>query len=516
MQVFTRSVKWTMGAMLLLFAIAAQAKTATFTILTFNDVYTIVPDESGRGGFAEMQTLLNQERAKSVHHITTVNGDFLSPSILSFFDKGAHRIELFNMLGVDVVALGNHEFDFGPDEVLKRIKESEFPWLAANAIGLDGNPFTGNDQAMIIDVEGIKVGLFGLITVETPELSSTEKKVCFSPLVYTAERTIQELKDQGAEVIVALTHLLMAEDRQLAEEVPAIDVILGGHDHDPITWYNDKTFIHKSGQNAYYLARIDLILEKKEGVAKVGVFPSWSVILNKDIPRDALVGARVDKLQEVFYSITSEPIGVMGMQCDSLYSNVRSKETKIGNLVADSLLYASEADLCIISGGIIRGNKFYEPGMVLTLRDLLTEFPFGNLNVVVEVPGSAILAALENGVSQVEGKAGRFPQVSGMEFVYDLDQLPGSRIYDVKVRGEALDLKKMYKVATVDYMFNGGDGYSMFKSGKVFLSPLKAITLVSTLVDYIKQAPSIESHLEGRIIVRESAKKLDDIAELMN
>ena len=123
-----------------LFSVITYAQTATLTILSFNDVYEIIPDQNGRGGFAHMQTLLNRERASAAHHITTVNGDFLSPCLLSIFDKGAHRIELFNMLGIDVVALGNHEFDFGPDEVRKRIAESNFPWLAANAIGLDGNP----------------------------------------------------------------------------------------------------------------------------------------------------------------------------------------------------------------------------------------------------------------------------------------------------------------------------------------------------------------------------------------
>jgi 2',3'-cyclic-nucleotide 2'-phosphodiesterase (5'-nucleotidase family) len=488
---------------------AVYAKTATFTILSFNDVYEIVADPRGRGGFAEMMTMLEEERKKSSYSITTVNGDFLSPCILSVFDKGAHRIELFNQMGIDVVSLGNHEFDFGPGEVLKRIQESHFPWLAANAIGLDGNPFTGPQQTLIFDVDGIKVGMFGLITVETPELSSTEKKVCFSPLVYTANRMIQELKEQGAEVIIALTHLLIAEDLQLAAEVPAIHVILGGHDHDPITWYDDHTFVHKSGQNADYLLRLDLILEKDDKTGRVDVFPSWNVILNKGKERHPAVAATVDRLQDHLRSITEEPIGTMGMYCNSLYTNVRSKESEMGNLMADALRAACHTDVAILTGGTIRGGRFYEPGQSISLKDLLIELPFANFNVVVEVSGAAILAALENGVSQVAGKAGRFPQVSGMQFTYDISQSSGNRIREVSIQGEPLDLFKTYRVATINYMFNGGDGYTMFKEGKVLLSPLKQISLVDTIADYIKTMTVVECPIEGRIRVVGDDKNLD-------
>ncbi len=487
-----------------------QAEMSVLTILTFNDVYEIVPDSLGRGGFAEMQTLLNQERARSKHHITTVNGDFLSPCILSTLDKGVHRIDLFNRMGVELVVLGNHEFDFGPEEVKKRIEESQFPWLTANAIGLDGKPFTGEKQTLILDVDGIKVGFFGLVTVETPNLSATGKQVCFSPLVYTSKEMIAELKSQGADVIIALTHLHTKEDRWLAEEVPEISVILGGHDHDPETYYNDKTFIHKSGQNAYYLARIDLIMERNEETKEVSVLPSWNVILNKNFPRDPEIAVVVDELQSTLEKITGEPIGVMGMDCDTLYSNVRTKESKFANLVVDALKESCGADVGFISGGLIRGNKFYQPGMVLTLRSFLTELPFQNIAVMVEITGSAILEALENGVSKAEKKAGRFPQVSGMQFSYDINQPAGKRVQEVFIGKESLDLKKLYKVATVDYVLNGGDGYEMFKSGKMLLSPLREISLVDIVVSHVQKMPSIVSYLGDRILVKEFTRRLDD------
>lgn len=487
-----------------------QAQTSVLTILTFNDVYEIVPDSLGRGGFAEMQTLLNQERATSKYNITTVNGDFLSPCILSTFDKGAHRIDLFNKMGVDAVVLGNHEFDFGPEEVKKRIQESHFPWLTANAIGLDGKPFTGDQQTIILDVDGIKVGFFGLLTVETPNLSDTRKQVCFSPLVYTAKEMIADLKKQGVDVIVALTHLHTKEDRWLAEELPEISVILGGHDHDPETYYSNKTFIHKSGMNAYYLTRLDLMLEKNENSGKVTVLPSWNVILNKNFPRDPELAFVVDELQSTLEKLAGDPIGVMGMDCDTFSGTVRGGESQFANLVVDALCKYCEADVGFISGGLIRGNKYYKQGNLLTLKSFLTELPFQNIIAMVEMTGSSILEALENGVSKAENKAGRFPQVSGMQFYYDVNQPVGKRIQEVLIGNEALDPNKLYKVATVDYMLNGGDEYGMFKSGKILLSPLKEIVLVDVVVAYVQSMPSIQSSLEGRILVKKLDRKLDD------
>jgi len=513
-QVKLKAVVLTAMLLNVCFTTLACAKSVTFTILSFNDVYEIAPDHDGRGGFASMQTLLTQERATSTHHVTTVNGDFLSPSILSIFDKGAHRIDLFNLLGIDMVVAGNHEFDFGPDEVTKRISESKFPWLTANAFGVDGRYFTGEQQTMIVDVDGIKIGFFGLITVETPELSSTEKKVCFSPLAFTARRMIQELKAQGADVIVALTHLLFAEDQQLAKEVPEIDVILGGHDHDPITWYDEKTFIHKSGQNAYYLARIDLTIEKEEGASKVRVFPSWKLLINKGLEEDSAVAKVVTEYQSMLNRLTSETLAVTNVEINTSYTVVRTEESVMGNLVADAIRLACDADVAIISGGIIRGNKKYKPGTTISMRDLYTEMPFGNLNVVVEIPGSAIWEALENGVSQYSGKAGRFPQVSGLSFIFD-EALPiGSRILSVMIHGAPLDKEKLYKVATVDYMFNGGDGYHMFKNGHLLLSPLRQMSTVGTLAELLRSTRNIDARIEGRIVSISSSASLDEAVGL--
>ena len=487
-----------------------EAKSVHFSILTFNDFYSVEGDSDGKGNFAALATLLAEQRAKCEHHITTVNGDFLFPSILSSYDKGAHRIDLMNDLKVDLVVLGNHEFDFGIDVLKKRMSESNFRYLTANAFNLDDHPFTGDQQIFIVDVEGIRIGFFGLITVETPVLSSTERKVNFTPTSYTARKMVGQLKNAGADVIVALTHLFIDDDRKLAAEVPEIDLILGGHDHEPITWYNGRTFIHKSGQNAQFLTRVDLAIDKNEITSKVAVYPSWEVICNREFPQEPHVAQKIAQLEERFESYAKVPIATTLKKLDSTYPGIRSKESSMGNLVADAICHSCDADIAIICGGVIRGDKIYEPGTMISLKHILSELPFNNLNVVVEMSGKEILEALENGVSQIEGKAGRFPQISGFQFVFDKNQKPGKRVCSVSIGGKPLDLTSLYKVATVDYLYNGGDGYNSFKKGRVLLDVLQHRETVQCVIDYVKNLGQIAYGIEERIIGYECVCSLDD------
>ena len=218
---------------------SAFGQTATLTLLTVNDVYEITPVQ-GKGGLAELMTLLRAERATASQHLTTVSGDFLSPSLMSAMFKGAQMVALFNALGVDVVVFGNHEFDLGPEVTQQRMAESRFVWLGTNVLGADGKPFGGALATMTRQVGELTVGLFGLLTPDTAHLSSPGHTVTLAPVLPTAQAAVETLRKAGADVILALTHLTIAEDRALAQQVPGISVILGGHEHDPITWYEGE------------------------------------------------------------------------------------------------------------------------------------------------------------------------------------------------------------------------------------------------------------------------------------
>ena len=482
---------------------SALAQNATLTLLTVNDVYEITPVQ-GKGGLAELMTLLRAERATATHHLTTVNGDFLSPSLMSAMFKGAQMVALFNALGVDVVGFGNHEFDLGPEVTQQRMAESRFPWLGTNVLGADGKPFGGALATMTRQVGELTVGLFGLLTPDTAHLSSPGHTVQFAPVVATAQAAVETLRKAGADVIIALTHLTIAEDRALAQQVPGISVILGGHEHDPITWYDGGTLIHKSGADAHYLGRIDLVIEKQmtpQG-PQVTVTPSWRMITNRGVPPDASVAAEVARYTAALDQELGQPLGQTQTALSSQRDEVRSRESTMGDLIADALREALRADVALVNGGGIRGDRLYDAGTTLLRRDILRELPFGNVGVLLELSGADLLAALEHGVSQVEEKAGRFPQVSGMRLVYNPDRPAGSRVVDVQVGGKPLDSQASYRVATSDYMFKGGDGYGSLRQGKALIDMSGGPLMATTVMHYIATRGAVAPQSEGRIVVR--------------
>jgi 5'-nucleotidase/UDP-sugar diphosphatase len=195
-----------------------------------------------------------------------------------------------------------------------------------------------------------------------------------------------------------------------------------------------------------------------------------------------------------------EPVGETSVELDTRRGSVRTSETNFGDLVADALRAATGADVGLTNGGGIRGDKTYPAGTVLTHKDILTELPFGNVTVLLELEGADLLAALENGVSQVENAAGRFPQVSGLRFVWDAEAAPGARVKEATVGGAPLDPARVYKVATSDYLFNGGDGYASLTAGKAIIDASAARLMASTVMSYITAlGGAVAPATEGRI-----------------
>ena len=482
---------------------SALGQQVTLTLLTVNDVYEVAPVQ-GQGGLAELMTLLRAERATATHHLTTVNGDFLSPSLMSSLFKGAQMVALFNALGMDVVVFGNHEFDLGPGVTQQRMAESTFPWLGTNVLGPDGKPFGGSLATMTRQVGELTVGFFGILTPETAQLSSPGPTVTFAPIVPTAQAAVQTLRQAGADVIIALTHLTIAEDRTLAQQVPGISVILGGHDHNPITWYEGSTLIHKSGYDAHYLGRIDLVIEKKttDKGPQVTVMPSWRMIANRGVPPDADVAPVVAWYTAALDQELAQPLGQTQTALNSQSDAVRTRETTMGNLIADALREELHADVALTNGGGIRGNRLYDAGTTLTRRDILKELPFGSIGVLVALSGADLLVALEHGVSQVEAKAGRFPQVSGLHFVYNPEKPAGSRVVAVQVGGKPLDPAATYRVATNSFLLQGGDGYSSLSKGKVLIDPSGGTLMATTVMRHIATRGSVAPQIEERIVAR--------------
>ncbi|HYD65258.1 bifunctional metallophosphatase/5'-nucleotidase [Azospirillum sp.] len=487
----------------LLLPLAARAQNGTLTFLHVNDVYEITPVQ-GRGGFAELMTLLRQERARNPAAVTTLGGDFLSPSLLSGLTKGAHMVALFNALGIEATAFGNHEFDFGPEVARQRLSESRFLWLGTNVLGPDGQPFGGAVATWTKTVGDVKVGFFGVLTPETGTLSHPGV-VQFTPVLPAAAEAVKRLRADGAHVVVALTHLSMDEDRELARAVKGIDLILGGHDHDPISFHDGGTLILKAGYDAHYLGVVDLTVRTTTGdkgpVTRVEP-AQWRFAATAGATPDPELAALVKIHTDALAADMDAVIGRTETELDSRRGTVRAREATMGNLVADALREALKADVAITNGGGLRADALHPAGAPIRRRDIFAEMPFGNVGVLTELKGADLLAALENGFSKVEERAGRYPQVSGLSAVYDPKAPPGARVVEVTVGGKPLDPAATYRVATNDYMLKGGDGYAALTRGRVLVDPSGAMLFATIVMDHVQARGTVSPKVEGRTVAK--------------
>ncbi|CAA6606002.1 putative 5'-nucleotidase [Rhodospirillaceae bacterium LM-1] len=488
---------------LLLAVTAAQAESGKITFLHINDVYEFQPGEK-YGGLAALKTLIREEKARDPQALVTFGGDLLSPSVASSVTQGSHLIEFFNRMDISAATLGNHEFDFGAEVLRQRMKDSRFPWVVSNVLEKDGKPFANAEPLRLIDVGGVKVGFFGLLTSETAHMSAGAGQTNFLPEVETARKAVADLREMGANLVVALTHLDLDEDRRLLREVAGIDLVLGGHDHNTVALEEDGVLIVKAGENASHLAVVELSVELqngKDGKTTAKIRPAnWSFRSTKGVGADGEVGALAQKYDAELNGALGQPLATLQSSLDSREEMVRSRETAIGNLMADALRSSLKADAGLINGGSLRGNRLYEQGYAFSRADVLREFPFRNAAVLIEVTGSDLLAALEAGVAKAPAKAGRFPQVSGIGFSYNLAAEPGKRLRNVKVAGKPIVSTARYRLATNSYLADGGDGYAALKKGRMLVDRMSAPILTTLVIDYLAKAGAVSASVEGRIV----------------
>lgn len=479
------------------------AAPAKLVILHVND-WDRIEAVDGAGGAARIAAVVKAEKAKAAEVgasvVVTFGGDMISPSLLSGIDKGANMIDMANAVGIDFAVLGNHEFDFGPEVLQARVGESAFRWLSGN-VSMKGQPnFPGVADATILDVAGYRVGILGLTTPDTVNVSSPGPDVSFEPYAVAGPRIAQVLKDQGADVVIALSHEEYTGDLALMRAAPAIDLVLGGHDHLALTHYDGKHAVFKAGSQGTFVGRLTLTLDKVEGRQGPQVVwkPDFAQIHTAAVTPDPEVQAKVDGYMARLDAELGQPIGTTAVELDSRRATVRGGEAAIGNLIADAMREATGADAVIVNGGGIRGDTTYPAGATLQRRSVLAELPFGNLTVKLELKGTDILAALENGVSMVEEGAGRFPQVSGIGFAYSTARPAGSRVSDVTVAGRPLDAAATYTLATNDFMARGGDGYTMFTGARPLIDERSSRLIASQVIDYVAARGTVSPAIEGR------------------
>jgi len=478
------------------FAQDSARTTGRVTLVLVNDLDRM-GEKEGRGGHAKLAAIAKAERAKG-DTLLIHAGDAYSPSLMSGIDKGAHIVELLNRIQPDVFTPGNHEFDFGPEIFRQRVGDSEFDVIAANIKEKTGAIVAGLTPTKIIEIGGFRIGFVGVCTEDTVRLSSPGD-ISFDPAVKTARDKAGQLRRDGAELVVAVTHIGFGDDMELVRS-GAADVVLSGHDHNLITYWDGRVILVESTSQANFVTPIDLLIEKTESGddTRISFVPNVRPIDTIDIEPDPEIAALIAGYQAQVDKDLDVPIGTTSTAFDTKRGTLRTQENAFGNLVCDAMMAATGADLCITNSGGIRADRAYPAGTTITKKHILEELPFGNKTVVVDVTGKTVREALENGLA----RGGGFPQVAGMSLKADLTRPPGERLQSVTVDGKPLDDTVRYTLATNDFMLGGGDGYGMLQQGEAVVDELAGQYVSGQVISYIRQKGEVAPKTEGRLVLK--------------
>jgi 5'-nucleotidase len=471
----------------------ARAAAETLTILHVNDFHgALEPIRTGagkpeQGGAARLAALVGSERTATTLFLAA--GDLMQGSNIANLNAGRPVIEVFNLMGLDASAVGNHEFDFGQAVLRERAAEARFPLLAANITGV--GPWKSSE---IRQVGALRVALFGLTTEETPVATHPRnvQGLAFDDAVATARRLVAELRPR-ADLVVALTHLGIEEDERLAAAAPGIDVIVGGHTHTKAEQPAQvgSTLIVQAFERGTFLGRLDL--EVTDG--KVSAHRYRLVPVTPACGEDPAVAALVAGYARRLDDTMKEPIGVAAADLEGGKDAMRSRETSLGDLVADALREAAGADVALINGGTIRAGI---PAGTVTRGAIHEVLPFDNWLISFALTGKELRAALEIGLSRVEVRDGGFPQVSGMSYTFDPRAPAGARLVSVSVGGAPLEEMRRYVLATHDFLAAGGNGYTVFAGHEPVFND-SGRWLRDILAEWWRRRGSVRYVTDGRI-----------------
>ena len=513
---------------------------ARFNIIQVNDTYKIEGLENGtRGGMARLRTLRRRLEGECRPVLVLHAGDLLYPSVMSKYLRAQPVVRILNLLDGDpagfdaslIATFGNHEFDDrDPGVLLGRIAQSDFAWVSSNVLFRSATTDPGrplgerlqNVQAVAVrELDGIKVGIFGLST-DVAERDYIRYDYAEAARREAVEKALSRLKEAGARVIVALTHQDLTEDERLAAEFPQIDLIAGGHEHFHIARRVGRTWITKADADAQSAVVYDVRVTP-EGVTA----EPRKVVLDAAVEPDPQVQAEVARYQaQLLAELGKSRKGLDGRAVvartrhllEGVETAVRSRETALGNFLADVIRQRMGTDIGLLNGGGIRSNDNIVPGPVTRL-DLEGLFYFDDDLVAFELSGAELLEVLHNAVSKSHLGDGRFLQVAGLRFRYHRsggERRPGYRIDPGEVQVlrwgaggyEPLRPERRYIVASTDFLWESGyqDGYTAFAAARGGTSPPRLprpkVEFRRALEEAIAALPqqTITSAIEGRIV----------------
>ncbi|MGZ3578900.1 MAG: bifunctional metallophosphatase/5'-nucleotidase [Syntrophales bacterium] len=482
--------------------LAEETVPVDLTILHVNDTHgRILPyiegmsgDQQMVGGAAHLARMIEEERSKNPDGVLLLSaGDMFQGTPVSNLFKGRSVTDVMNYLKFDAMAIGNHEFDWGMDALLHLVASSRFPYLSANIKDEGGRYLPGVKPYVIFERKTVKIAIIGITTPEAPRITMPGR---FKHM--TVERPedilpgfIKEAKDEGAGIIIVLSHLGIDADKDLAQRIAGIDVIVGGHSHtaleNPVLVGN--TIIVQAGAYGLYLGVLKLRIDPDAGkiIRHTEGNELEKVMAGKDRPFDKELG----RIIHAYYGrIEEEYSKVVGKTSVPLVRH-HQRESNIGNFICDTMRKKTGTDMALINSGAMRDNI---PKGKITLEQVFTLLPFDNVLVTMKLTGKKILEILEQNATLEHG----ILQMSGMEIRYDTSEPVGSRVREVYIGRRPLDPEKTYTLTTVDYLAAGGDAFSPFKEGK---NIMYGMALRDVLLSYLERHSPISPRVEGRIII---------------
>ncbi|NWF70848.1 MAG: 5'-nucleotidase C-terminal domain-containing protein [Chloroflexi bacterium] len=496
---------------------AAQAQGSyTLTIMHTNDAHAQhEPDGDGNGGAALEAAVVNQIRAEVANTLLLDGGDRFTGSIFHTFYRGLDSARIMNALGYNAMVTGSYEFTHGGTVLAAFVEALDFPVVVAN-VDFSGAPELAGliPPYTVLEVGGEQIGIIG-VTRADARVRPVPGVVFSDDYVGSVQAAIDALNAEGVNKIILLSHLGYFDDLQIATELSSVDVIIGSDTntllsntlqdaegpYPAVTESAEGTpvLVVQAGQRNRYLGRLDTEFDAE------GVLAAWggdTIALTVDITPDPQIQALVEELRAPLGDFLNQNIGSTEMLLDGTRESCRFVECNLGNLITDAMRVYTGAQIGLHNGGGIRAS--IEAGDI-TVADVLNVLPFSNTVVTFELSGIDIVAALENSVSRIDATegTGRFLQVSGLRFSYDGSQPAGQRVTNVEVQNrsgdyDVLDPDDVYTIVTNDFLYAGGDDYSMFaqNSGAGFDF---GVTLDEVVREYITANSPLRIGTEERI-----------------
>ena len=441
-------------------------------------------DATGLGGAARAATVINTVRHENPNTLLLDVGGRMF-DLYNRIWQGEEAARVMNLLRYDAMTLGNQEFNLEQSALANFIRSVEFPVVSSNVNANASTDLNGLIQPYtIIESGSEKIGIIGLTTADTVSTAANAQNVTFIEGYQSVVlRTVAQLTAEDVNIVILLSYLDFADNLTLASTLTGVDVIIGGRGSDLIgnirfnsdqrlTQYpiliedsntGEKRLFVQSGDQGQYMGVLDTTFDAEGNLVE---WAGDSVPLFKYIPAQQDVEVLVAELTAVVSDFQSQPVlkpdgDQVQLDAPLTLDGCREQECTLGNLVTDALLFETAADVAIMNGGSLRAAL---PAGALKWGDIFQVLPFSNVVTIFDISGADLLAALENGVSRVgaDSGTGRFPQVAGMAYSYDPSQPEGSRIVEVTVQGSPLDPNTTYRVASNDFLRQGGDGYQVF------------------------------------------------------